>query len=56
MLKPPSAVRPTVTEIRFEGIPERMSGILHGKYDEWLGEPLDMEKGSRRCEDTFNGR
>ncbi len=43
-VEPPSAVRPTVTEIRFEGIPERMSGILHGKYDEWLGEPLDMEK------------
>ncbi len=41
---PPSTVRPTVTEIRFEGIPERMSRILHGKYDEWIGKPLDMEK------------
>ncbi len=41
---PPSTVRPTVTEIRFEGIPERMSRILHGKYDEWIGKSLDMEK------------
>ncbi|MEA4871613.1 MAG: patatin-like phospholipase family protein, partial [Synergistaceae bacterium] len=41
---PPSTVRPTVTEIRFEGIPERMATILHGKYDEWIGEPLDMKK------------
>lgn len=41
---PPSTVKPTVTEIRFEGIPERMAKILHGKYDEWIGEPLDMEK------------
>lgn len=41
---PPSTVRPTVTEIRFEGIPDRMSRILHGKYDEWIDKPLDMEK------------
>lgn len=41
---PPSTVRPTVTEIRFEGIPERMARILYEKYDEWIGKPLDMEK------------
>ncbi|NLD05649.1 MAG: patatin [Synergistaceae bacterium] len=43
-IDPPSTVRPTVTEIRFEGIPKRMAGILHEKYDKWIGELLDMQK------------
>lgn len=41
---PPSTLIPTVSEIRFEGIPERMAGILHKKHDNWIGKPLDMEK------------
>ena len=41
---PPSSVKPVVTEIRFEGIPESIAKVLHSKYEDWIGAPLDMEK------------
>ena len=41
---PPSSKIPTVTEIRFEGVPQRVAAVLHKKYDKWIGRPLNMEK------------
>jgi NTE family protein len=43
-IDPPSSVKPLVTEIRFEGVPESIAKVLHSKYDHWIGGPLDMEK------------
>jgi NTE family protein len=41
---PPSSKKPTVSEIRFEGVPQRISAVLHKKYEKWIGQPLDTEK------------
>jgi len=41
---PPSSTIPTVTEIRFEGVPQRIAGVLHKKFSKWIGRPLDMGK------------
>lgn len=41
-IDPPSSVKPTVAEIRFEGVPESIAEILYSKYDHWIGKPLDM--------------
>ena len=43
-IDPPSSVKPLVTEIRFEGVPESIAKVLHSNYDHWIGGPLDMEK------------
>lgn len=34
----------TVTEIRFEGVPENIAENLHTRYQSWIGQPLDMKK------------
>lgn len=41
-IDPPSSAKPTVAEIRFEGVPESIAKILYSKYDHWIGKPLDM--------------
>lgn len=38
---------PTVIDIRFEGIPESIAKILYEKFDDMIGQPLDMKKVSR---------
>ncbi len=43
-IDPPFSGRPTVAEVRFEGVPENISKNLRVKYRSWVGEPLDMEK------------
>ncbi len=35
---------PIVSEILFEGIPLSIAEELHEKYDNWIGQPLDMKK------------
>lgn len=38
----PQRTPPTVSEVRFEGMPSGVAEELHEKYESWIGKPLDM--------------
>lgn len=40
----PRRVPPTVSQVRFEGVPEGVAAELHEKYGSWIDNPLDMKK------------
>lgn len=42
---------PTVSAIRFEGVPRGIADDLYRKYDHWIGQPLDMNLVTKAVEE-----